>query len=125
MNNDVLLKQVELFISFLKKLNHSEICELEKGALKINFAKQHLYESNENFDSFTYSQYVMEIQSKTSRDECFDYFEMANLQKRDLEGILKYLGLSFSKKDNKYQLKKKIIENTVGKKLRDDAIINK
>lgn len=125
MNNDVLLKQVELYIAFLKKLNHSEICDLEKGVLKINFAKQHLSDGDTSFDSFTYSQYVMEIQSKTTRDECFDYFQMANLQKKDLEGILKYLGLSFSKKDNKYKLKKKIIENTIGKRLRDDAIINK
>ena len=125
MNNDVLLKQVELYIAFLKKLNHSEICDLEKGSLKINFVKQRFFESDTSFDSFTYSQYVKEILSKTTRDECFDYFEMAKLQKKDLEGILKYLGLSFSKKDNKYKLKKKIIENTVGKKLRDDAIINK
>lgn len=125
MKNDVLLKQVELYISFLKKLNQSEIYDLEKGVLKINFVKQNLSEGDASFDSFTYSQYVMEIQSKTTRDECFDYFEMARLQKKDLEGILKYLGLSFSKKDNKYKLKKKIIENTVGKKLRDDAIINK
>ena len=125
MKNDVLLKQVELYITFLKKLNISEICDLEKGALKICFVKQHLSGSDASFDSFTYGQYVMEIQSKTTRDECFDYFEMTNLQKKDLEGILKYLGVSYSKKDNKYKLKKKIIENTIGKKLRDDAIINK
>ena len=125
MNNDVLVKQVELYIAFLKKLNYSEICDLEKGALKINFVKQHLLDGDVSFDSFTYGQYVTEIQSKTTRDECFDFFEMANLQKKDLEGILKYLGLSFNKRDNKYKLKKKIIENTIGKKLRDDAIINK
>ena len=125
MKNDVLLKQVELYIAFLKKLDYSEICELEEGTIKINFVKQRLFTNDSSYDSFTYSQYVMEIQKKTTRDECFDYFEMTNLQKKDLEGILKYLGVSYSKKDNKYKLKKKIIENTIGKKLRDDAIINK
>ena len=125
MMNDVLLKQVELYISYLKKFSISEICDLEKGVLRINYVKQHLSESDAIFDSFTYEQYVMDIQSKTTRDECFDYFEVTNLQKKDLEGILKYLGVSYSKKDNKYKLKNKIIENTIGKKLRDDAIINK
>ena len=125
MNNDVLLKQVEFYIAFLKKLNHREVCDLENGTMIINFVKQRLSNSDESFDSFTYSQYVMEIQTKTTRDECFDYFEMTNLQKKDLEGILKYLGLSYSKKDTKYKLKTKIIENTIGKKLREDAIINK
>jgi len=125
MKNDILLKQVELFIAFLKKLDYSEIGDLENGAMKINFVKERHAVSNLSFDNFTYSQYVIELQSKITRDECFDYFEMANLQKKDLEGILKYLGVSFSKKDTKYKLKTKIIENTIGKKLRDDAIINK
>ena len=125
MKNDILLKQVEAYIAFLRKLDDREILELEKGTLKINFVKQRNIVDDINIDSFTYSQYVMEIQSKTTRDECFDYFKMANLQKRDLEGILKYIGVSFSKKDTKHKLQTKIIENTIGKKLRDDAIINK
>lgn len=125
MKNDILLKQVEAYIAFLKKLDEREIIDLEKGKLKINFVKQRNIVDDINVDNFTYSQYVMEIQSKATRDECFDYFEMANLQKRDLEGILKCIGISFSKKDTKHKLQTKIIENTIGKRLRDDAIINK
>lgn len=125
MKNDILLKQVEAYIAFLKKLDEREIIDLEKGKLKISFVKQRNIVDDINVDNFTYSQYVMEIQSKATRDECFDYFEMANLQKRDLEGILKYIGISFSKKDTKHKLQTKIIEHTIGKRLRDDAIINK
>lgn len=125
MKNDILLKQLEAYIAFLRKLDESEILDLEKGKLRINFVKQRDVVDNINVDSFTYSQYIKEIQAKTTRDECFDYFKIANLQKRDLEGILKYIGVSFSKKDTKQKLQTKIIENTIGKKLRDDAIINK
>lgn len=125
MKNDILLKQLEAYIAFLRKLDESEILDLEKGKLRINFVKQRDIMDNINVDSFTYSQYIKEIQAKTTRDECFDYFKIANLQKRDLEGILKYIGVSFSKKDTKQKLQTKIIENTIGKKLRDDAIINK
>lgn len=125
MKNDILLKQLEAYIAFLRKLDESEILDLEKGKLRINFVKQRDIVDNINVDSFTYSQYIKEIQAKTTRDECFDYFKIANLQKRDLEGILKYIGVSFSKKDTKQKLQTKIIENTIGKKLRDDAIINK
>ena len=125
MKNDILLKQLEAYIAFLRKLDESEILDLEKGKLRINFVKQRDIVDNINVDSFTYSQYIKEIQAKTTRDECFDYFKIANLQKRDLEGILKYIGVSFSKRDTKQKLQTKIIENTIGKKLRDDAIINK
>lgn len=125
MKNDILLRQVELFIAFLKKLDYDEIYELETGKMKISFMKDRQSEVNSSFDSFTYGQYAAEIESKSTRGECFEYFEMANLQKKDLEGILKYLGVSYSKKDTKDRLQIKIIENTIGKKLREDAIINK
>lgn len=123
--NNILLKQIEMFVTFLKKLSYDELVELEKGSLKLDFVKRYSESTRVQFDSFTYGQYVKEIESKGTREECVSYLEMAHLQRRDLEGILKYLGVTFTKKDNKTKLQNKIIENTIGRKLRDDAIINK
>lgn len=125
MKNDILLRQIELYIAFLRKLSPNEIYDLESGTLSINFIKQYAQSTRNTFDSFTYGQYAGEIQRMSSREECLAYFKEANLQKKDLEGILKYLGVTFNKKDTKAKLQAKIIENTIGKKLRDDAIINK
>ena len=123
--NNILLKQIEQFVAFLKKLSYDELADLEKGNLKFEFVKHYIETPNAHFDSFTFGQYVKEIEAKATREECEAYLEMAQLQRRDLEGILKYLGVTFKKKDNKAKLQSKIIENTIGRKLRDDAIINK
>lgn len=123
--NNTLLKQIELFVSFLKRLTYDELVDLEKGNMKLEFVKRYTESVNAHFDSFTIEQYVKEIELKATREECVAYLEMAKLQRRDLESILKYLGVTFTKKDNKAKLQSKIIENTIGRKLRDDAIINK
>lgn len=123
--NNTLLKQIELFVSFLKRLTYDELVDLEKGNMKLEFVKRYTESVNVHFDSFTFEQYVKEIESKATREECVAYLEKAKLQRRDLESILKYLGVTFTKKDNKAKLQSKIIENTIGRKLRDDAIINK
>jgi len=123
--DSILLKQIEHFVAFLKKLSSEELEDLEKRNLKIEFVKQYNEIPSEHFDSFTFGQYVNEIESKTSREECLAYLETAQLRRSDMEGILKYLGVTFTKKDNKIKLQNKIIENTIGRRLRDNAIINK
>lgn len=125
MDNNVLLKQVELFISYLEKLNYNDIHDLQKGSLRIVFVKQKEDIKDSFIEDYTYGQYVDEIRLLTTREQCLNYFEKASFQKKDLEGILRHLGLSFNKKDNKNKLQSKIIENTIGNKLRKEAIINK
>lgn len=121
----VLLKQIEQFVAFLKKLSYDELDDLVKGNLKIEFIKCYKELPSKYYDTFTFEQYIKEIESKSSREECMEYLESTHLQRQDLEGILKYLGVTFTKKDNKAKLQSKIIENTIGRRLRDDAIINK
>lgn len=123
--DNILLKQIEQFISFLKKLHKDEIEALEIGSMKIEFVKCQSYTNSTNIDTIKYSQYVAEIEAKKTREECVDYFIKSQFLRKDLEGILKHLGVIFTKKDNKAKLQSKIIENTIGRKLRDEAIINK
>lgn len=125
MINNVLIKQLELFLTFLKKLNSQDLKDLESGIIKIAFSKQHVEGDEFVKEMRSYEHYVWEIQLMFSRNQCIEYFDKLNLKKKDLEGILKCLGVPFNKKDNKSKLQSKIIESTVGKKLRDEAIINK
>lgn len=125
MINNVLIKQLELFIAYLKKLSSQDICDLENGVSKISFSLQRVSSLNPSVREVVYEQFVQELQLMTSREQCDDYFGKLNLQKKELEGILRSLGVAFNKKDNKNKLQSKIIENTIGKKLRTDAIINK
>ena len=125
MYNNILLKQIELFVSYLKKLNVQDLCDLEEGRARISFVLQNESVSDAFFDTFQYQQYVDELMKMTSREQCVSYFEKNQLKRKDLEGILKCLGVAYNKNDNRYRLQSKVIENTVGKKLREDAIINK
>lgn len=125
MINHVLIKQLELFLTFLKKLNAQDLYELEHGISKIGFVMQPANEVYAYTETEAYTHYVQELQLMTTREQCMEYFDKLNLQKKDLEGILKCLGVPFNKKDNKSKLQSRIIESTVGKKLRDEAIINK
>ena len=125
MIDNVLIKQLELFLTYLKKLNTQDLYQLEHGISKIGFVMQPVGEVCTFTETEAYTHYVQELQLLTTREECIEYFDKLNLQKKDLEGILKCLGVPFNKKDNKSKLQSKIIESTVGKKLRDEAIINK
>lgn len=125
MIDHVLIKQLELFLTFLKKLNPKDLYELEHGISKIGFVIQPVNEVYTFAETEACARYVQELQLMTSRQQCMEYFDKLNLQKKDLEGILKSLGVPFNKKDNKSKLQSKIIESIVGKKLRDEAIINK
>lgn len=125
MIDNILIKQLELFLTYLKKLNTQDLYQLEHGISKIGFVMQPASEVCAFTETEAYTHYVQELQLLTTREECIEYFDKLNLQKKDLEGILKCLCVPFNKKDNKSKLQSKIIESTVGKKLRDEAIINK
>ena len=125
MIDNVLIKQLELFLTYLKKLTAQDLYELEHGISKIGFVMQPVGEVCTFTETEAYTHYVQELHLMTTREQCMEYFDKLNLQKKDLEGILKCLGVPFNKKDNKSKLQSKIIESTVGKKLRDEAIINK
>lgn len=125
MINKVLIKQLELFIAYMKKLTPQDFCDLESGTAKISFSMQNVSDDDSIIGGVAYDQFVQELLSLTSREQCFNYFDKHNFQKKELEGILSCLGVTFNKKDNKNKLQSKIIENTIGKKLRTDAIINK
>ena len=125
MYKNFLLKQIDLFIAYLKKLDDKDFVDLENGNAKISFVIQRNQATDAAFDTSYFERFAKELSSMATREECDVYFERHNFQKKDLEGILKYLGVSLNKKDTKCKMQSKIIENTIGKKLRDEAIINK
>ena len=63
-----------------------------------------------------------DLNSMQSREEAYSYISSSDLKKADLEAICKQLDLPFTKKENIKALQEKIIEGTVGYKLRSQAI---
>lgn len=68
--------------------------------------------------------YISKIQNFGSREDVFNFIQELNLKKVELAGMAKLLEIHLNKGDKKDIIVKKIIESTVGNKLRADAIKN-
>ena len=116
---------MEHFLSFLNKLPQAMVKEIENGEKQIEIniissSKEPNEPMSEN--SIVVSEAITFLNSMQSREEASSYFSTNDLKRADLETICKQLDLPFTKKENMKILQEKIIEGTVGYKLRSQAI---
>lgn len=119
---------MEHFLAFLNKLPQAMVKEIENGEKQIEIniissSKEPNEPMSEN--SIVVSEAITFLNSMQSREEASSYFSTNDLKKADLEAICKQLDLPFTKKENMKTLQEKIIEGTVGYKLRSQAIQNR
>lgn len=119
---------MEHFLAFLNKLSQTMVKEIENGEkqIEINIISSSK-EPNEPMSENTIvvSEAITFLNSMQSREEASSYFSSNDLKRADLESICKQLDLPFTKKENMKTLQEKIIEGTVGYKLRSQAIQNR
>ena len=116
---------MEHFLAFLNKLPQTMVKEIENGEKQIEIniissSKEPNEPMSEN--SIVVSEAITFLNSMQSREEASSYFSTNDLKRADLESICKQLDLAFTKKENMKTLQEKIIEGTVGYKLRSQAI---
>lgn len=119
------VSEMEHFLAFLNKLPQAIVQEIENGEKQIEIniissSKEPNEPMSEN--SIVVSEAITFLNSMQSREEASSYFSTNDLKKADLEAICKQLDLPFTKKENMKTLQEKIIEGTVGYKLRSQAI---
>lgn len=119
------VSEMEHFLAFLNKLPQAIVQEIENGEKQIEIniissSKEPNEPMSEN--SIVVSEAITFLNSMQSREEASSYFSSNDLKKADLEAICKQLDLPFTKKENMKTLQEKIIEGTVGYKLRSQAI---
>ena len=119
---------MEHFLAFLNKLPQAMVKEIENGEKQIEIniissSKEPNEPMSEN--SIVVSEAITFLNSMQSREEASSYFSTNDLKRVDLEAICKQLDLPFTKKENMKTLQEKIIEGTVGYKLRSQAIQNR
>lgn len=116
---------MERFLAFLSKLPQNMVKEIEKGEKRIEI---NVISTSKEPDepiqqiSVVVSKSISLLSSMQSREEAYSYLSSSDLKKTDLEAICKQLDLPFIKKENIKALREKIIEGTVGYKLRSQAI---
>lgn len=119
------VSEMEHFLAFLNKLPQAMVKEIENGEKQIEIniissSKEPNEPMSEN--SIVVSEAITFLNSMQSREEASSYFSTNDLKRADLEAICKQLDLPFTKKENMKTLQEKIIEGTVGYKLRSQAI---
>lgn len=123
--NNFYVSEMERFLAFLNKLPQALVKEIENGEKRIDI---NVVPSSQKPDepilqnSVVVSESISFLNSMQSREEAYSYISSSDLKKADLEAICKQLDLPFTKKENIKALQEKIIEGTVGYKLRSQAI---
>lgn len=123
--NNFYVLEMERFLAFLNKLPQAVVKEIENGEKRIEInVISTPKESDEPIlqNSVVVSESISLLNSMQSREEAYSYMSSSDLKKADLEAICKQLDLPFTKKENIKTLQEKIIEGTVGYKLRSQAI---
>lgn len=123
--NNFYVLEMERFLAFLNKLPQAVVKEIENGEKRIEI---NVISTSKEPDepilqnSVVVSESISLLNSMQSREEAYSYMSSSDLKKADLEAICKQLDLPFTKKENIKALLEKIIEGTVGYKLRSQAI---
>jgi hypothetical protein len=120
--NNIYLREVERFVSYLDNLPEEKIVKLQKGACNIKFVYNELDNTNNKDSSNSINYIILEFSKMKTRKEGEEYLLSQKLKKLDLENILRKLDIPFQKKDSMERLKDKIIEGTIGFRLRSQAI---
>ena len=119
---------METCLAFLKKLSDEEISKIENGESLIQFDlinKKAIQKNNKDVNTISVDEVISFLNTISDRDEAVKYLDGLNVQRLSLEDILRKLDYPFTKKDNLEKLKQKIIEATIGFRLRSNAIQGK
>lgn len=119
--NNIYLREVEKFISYLNNLPEEKIVKLQNGVCNIRFVYNELDINNKN-SSVDVDYIIHEFPKMKTRKEGEEYLLSRKLKRLDLEIILRKLDIPFQKKDSIEKLRDKIIEGTIGFRLRSQAI---
>ena len=117
----------KLFIDFankVRKLEMSSFQEIIENGFDIipKKSKVGIKSSINEIDQFDIDDFIIKLEKCDTRESGIDLLDGKNLTKQYLESILKKLSIPVQKIDNITVLKDKIIEATIGFKIRSKAI---
>lgn len=123
--NNFYISEMEHFLAFLNRLPQSAITEIELGTkrIEINVVPATIVtDVHKKDEDIIALDIVTQLNLIHSRKEANSYFLSKGFKRSELEAICKQLDLPFTQKENMKILQEKIIEGTVGYKLRSQAI---
>lgn len=121
----LITKFIEEILSGFNRLSDSDITKLEDDGYSISLKivkNKAQTESNIEISESNKIVILKELQGCKTRDEGYEILSKFLKNKKEYEMFAKHLDVSILKQDNLDKIKEKIIEATVGAKLRSNAI---
>ncbi|WP_294297601.1 hypothetical protein [uncultured Chryseobacterium sp.] len=128
MKEKVLIQEIEKYLTFLKKISQDDLNSLLKKEKEIIYHIQNkstIKNKEILIDDEQIDKIINKLGSVEKREDGDIFIETLNLTRVDIENMLKKLDTHFTKKDSIIRLKNKLIESTIGFKLRSEAIQKK
>ena len=126
-NKNIISCIFSLFAKEMEKLSEADLIDISSGkaTLKIEIAKNKSTIQATSPNEMDLSNVKSVLDSFQSREEVLKYLNQNFKIKKDLISLAKMVDAHVQKSDKIDQLKEKIIESTIGFKLRSAAIQNK
>jgi hypothetical protein len=126
-NKNIISKVFDMLAKEIEKFSETELIDISSGKakLKIEIVKYKSTTSDPTRSEINMSELKSALDSLQSREEVLQYLNEHCKTKKELTLIAKAVDVHVQKSDKVDQLKEKIIESTIGFKLRSAAIQNK
>ena len=124
-NLNVVLSRLFLKLSQeISKLTDADINNVYEGKADIFLHIERIKEipKEKDLDDINFEKIYQKIAAMTSREDGFAYLKKHNYTKKNLELLAKYLDVNIKRADKSEQVIDKIIEATIGYRLRSEAI---
>ena len=126
-NKNMISSLFSLFAKEMEKFSETDLIDISSGkaTLKIEIVKSKPTLQTTSHHEMDLSNVKSVLDSFQSREEVLEYLNQNFKTKKDLTSLAKIVDAHVQKSDKIDQLKEKIIESTIGFKLRSAAIQNK
>lgn len=121
-----MLNEVRKFLDYLDSLSHENKKALASGEKTVFFSLSRTNNKEKtvagNLEDAEKERIIIQLKMFDNREDANSYLENMQLSKDYYKELIKALDLPYNKKDNIAQMRAKIIEGTVGYRLRSEAI---
>ena len=127
MKKNIYLFEIERFISYLDKLSDNDY-KLNNGIAKIQYNLVDEKKGNDKelkdakISNIDPDEIINALEKLSNRESGEEYIKNKLITRLDYEAVVKKLDIPYNKKDNINKLRDKIIEGTIGFRLRSQAI---
>ena len=128
MKKNIYLFEIEKFISYLDKLSDNELYKLNNGIATIQYNLVDEKKGNDKelkdakISNIDPDEIINALEKLSTRESGEEYLKNKLITRLDYEAVVKKLDIPYNKKDNINKLRDKIIEGTIGFRLRSQAI---